>query len=249
MGLPRLLITGSKGKIGTVLIEALADSFEVYGVDILDTVGERTFRADLADYKQLSNVLRVIAPIPCIVHLAADPRVGAGWDSVLKNNIIGTKNLYEAAKEYEVKKVVLASSNHVTGAYEGIPPSLHEQPKPRLITINDPVRPDSDYGTSKIFGEAVARQYYELYGIQSVCLRIGSFLADDNPTKSERVRRTWISHRDLIQLVKKSILSEVEFGIYYGVSNNKSRFWDISNAGEEIGYYPEDDASTYQLAP
>jgi len=137
----------------------------------------------------------------------------------------------------------LASSNHVTGAYEGIPPSLHEQPKPRLITISDPVRPDSDYGTSKIFGEAVARQYYELYGIQSVCLRIGSFLADDNPTRSERACRTWISHRDLIQLVKKSILSEVEFGIYYGVSNNNGRFWDISNAGEEIGYYPEDDAS------
>jgi nucleoside-diphosphate-sugar epimerase len=245
MGLPRLLITGSKGKIGTVLMEALADSFEVYGVDILDTLEERTLRADIANYKQLSNVLRVLAPIPCIVHLAADPRVGAGWDSVLKNNIIGTKNLYEVAKEYKVKKVIFSSSNHVTGAYEGIPQSLHEQPRPRLITTNDPVRPDSNYGTSKLFGEAVARQYYELYGLQSVCLRIGSFLADDNPTRNERVRRTWVSHRDLIQLVKKSIMSEIEFGIYYGVSNNKGRFWDISNAEEEIGYYPEDDASVF----
>jgi nucleoside-diphosphate-sugar epimerase len=107
---------------------------------------------------------------------------------VLKNNIIGTKTLYEVAKEYRVKKVIFASSNHVTGAYEGIPPSLREQAKLRLITINDPIRPDSDYGTSKVFGEAVARQYYELYGIQSVCLRIGSFLADDNPTRNERIR-------------------------------------------------------------
>jgi nucleoside-diphosphate-sugar epimerase len=245
MGLPRLLITGSCGRIGTVLTEGLADSFEVYGVDVQATEEERTFRADIADYEQLSNVLRLLAPIQCILHLAANPRVGADWDSVLKNNIIGTKNLYEVAKEYKVKKVVFASSNHVTGAYEGIPPSLHEQPKPRLITINDPVRPDSDYGTSKIFGEAVAKQYHELYGIQSVCLRIGSFLADDNPTRSERARRTWISHRDLIQLVKKSILSEVEFAIYYGVSNNKGRFWDISNAEEEIGYCPEDDASVF----
>ncbi len=245
MGPPRLLITGSKGKIGKILMDALADSFEVDGVDILATSGERTFRADLADYEQISRVLSMLSPITCIVHLAADPRVSAGWDSVLKNNIIGTKNLYEAAKEYEVKKVVFASSNHVTGAYEGIPPSLHEQDNPRLITINDPIRPDSDYGTSKAFGEAVARQYYELYGVQSVCLRIGSFLADDNPTRNERVRRTWISHRDLIQLVTKSILSEVEFGIYYGVSNNKGRFWDISNAGEEIDYYPEDNASVF----
>jgi hypothetical protein len=101
------------------------------------------------------------------------------------------------------------------------------------------------YGTSKVFGEAVARQYYELYGIQSVCLRIGSFLADDNPKRNERVSRTWMSHRDLIQLVKKSILSEVGFGIYYGVSNNKGRLWDISNAVEEIGYHPEDDASVF----
>ena len=242
MGLPRLLITGSRGRIGTVITEGLADSFEVYGVDIQTTEGERTFRADIADYEQLSNVLRVIAPLHYILHLAADPRVGADWDSVLKNNIIGTKNLYQVAKEYQVKKVVFASSNHVTGAYEGIPPSLHKQDSPRLITVNDPIRPDSDYGTSKIFGEAVARQYYELYGIHSVCLRIGSFLDDDNPTRSERARRTWISHRDLIQLVKKSILSEVKFGIYYGVSDNKGRFWDISNAEEEIGYCPEDDA-------
>ncbi|UCF00546.1 MAG: NAD(P)-dependent oxidoreductase [Deltaproteobacteria bacterium] len=243
MGLPRLLITGSRGRIGTVLMEALADSFEVYGVDIQDTAGERSFRADIADYEQLSSALQLLAPIPFIVHLAADPRVGAGWNSVLNNNIIGTKNLYEAAKEYGVKKVVFASSNHVTGAYEGIPPSLHKQDSPRLIAVNDPVRPDSDYGTSKVFGEAVARQYYELYRIHSVCLRIGSFIADDNPTRNERVRRTWVSHRDLIQLVKKSILSEVEFGIYYGVSGNKGRFWDISNAEEEIGYCPEDDAS------
>ena len=245
MGLPRLLITGSKGKIGTVLTDGLADSFEVFGLDLIDSPGERTFKVNVSDYEQMSNVLTTIIPLPYIVHLAADPRVSGSWESMLKNNIVGTKNVYAAVKEYGVKKVVFASSNHVTGAYEGIPPSLLEQPRPSLITIIDPIRPDSDYGTSKIFGEAVARQYYELYGIHSVCLRIGSFIADDNPTRSERVGRTWISHRDLIQLLKKSILSEVEFGIYYGVSNNKGRFWDISNAEEEVGYSPEDDASVF----
>jgi nucleoside-diphosphate-sugar epimerase len=245
MGLPRLLITGSKGKIAKILIDGLADSFEIYGVDIKDSVEERTFLANIADYAQLSKVMQSIGPIYCIVHLAADPRVGADWDSVLKNNIIGTKNVYEVAKDYGVKRVIFASSSHGTGAYEGIPPSLHKQPKPGLITINDPVRPDSDYGTSKIFGEAVARQYYEIYGIESVCLRIGSFLADDNPTRNERALRIWISHRDLIQLVRRSILSDLKFGIYYGVSNNAGRFWDISNAAKEIGYCPEDDASRF----
>ena len=243
MGLPRVLITGSSGKIGTVLVEGLADWFEVFGLDLIALQGKRTLKVDISDCEQLSQVMREIERLSFIIHLAGDPRVGADWKSVLRNNIIGTRNLYEAAKDCRVKKVVFASSNHVTGAYEGIPPSLHKQASPRIVTVRDPVRPDSDYGTSKVFGEAVARQYYELYGIHSVCLRLGSFLADDKPTRNERVLRTWISHRDLIQLVKKSILSAIEFGIYYGVSNNRGRFWDISNAEDEIGYCPEDDSS------
>jgi nucleoside-diphosphate-sugar epimerase len=245
LGLPRLLITGSKGRIGSILMEGLADSFDLYGVDLIGTPVKQTFRADISDYKQLSEVLREIIPLPYVVHLAADPRASADWNSILKNNIIGTKNMYEAAREYGVKKVIYASSNHATGAYEGIPPRLHNLTHYEVITIHDPVRPDSDYATSKIFGEAVARQYYELYGIASICLRIGSVLVDDNPTRNERLQRIWLSHRDLIQLFKKSILSKVEFGIYYGVSNNRDRFWDISNAREEIGYYPEDDASIF----
>lgn len=243
MRLPKLLITGHAGKIGTVLMNSLADSFEIYGVDLAATPGERIFRADISDYEQLFNVVREIVELPYIVHLAGDPRVGAGWKSVLKNNIVGTKNVYEAAKEHGVKKVIFASSNHVTGAYERDPLKSHGETEIPIITILDSVRPDSDYATSKIFGEAVARQYYELFGIQSICLRIGGVLADDNPTKNERARRIWLSHRDLIQIFKKSIYADVGFGIYYGVSNNKDRFWDISNARDEIGYRPEDDAS------
>ncbi|MBW1694878.1 MAG: NAD(P)-dependent oxidoreductase, partial [Deltaproteobacteria bacterium] len=174
MNLPRLLITGSSGKIGSILAEGLSDLFEIFGVDLIASPRKRTFITDISNHEQLSDVLRKIVPLPYIVHLAADPRVGAEWDSVLRNNIIGTKNLYEVAKKYEVKKIVYASSNHVTGAYEGISPTLHKQSESKTITTRDLVRPDSDYGTSKIFGEAVARQYYELYGIHSICLRIGN---------------------------------------------------------------------------
>jgi nucleoside-diphosphate-sugar epimerase len=240
---PRLLITGSSGRIGSILTEGLSDLFEVFGLDLITSPKERTFKADIADYGQLTNVLQQVVPLPYIIHLAAESRVTAEWDLVLRNNIIGTKYLYEVAREYEVKKVVFASSNHVTGAYEGIPPALHKQSDPTTIFIRDPVRPDSNYGTSKVFGEAIARQYYELYGIHSICLRIGTVLADDKLKGDERSQKTWLSHRDMIQLFTKSILSNVEFGIYYGVSNNKGKFWDIFNAMEEIGYYPEDNAS------
>ena len=240
---PKLLITGSNGRIGSILMKGLADAFELYGVDISAKPGEQIFKADLSDYEQIDDIVRCNAPIPIVIHLAGDPRVDADWLSVLKKNIIATRNIYETAKNHEVKRVVFASSNHATGAYEGFPPRLHLQEEPEIINIHHPLRPDSDYGTSKIFGEAVDRQYYEGYGVSSICLRIGSVLADDNTRASERNRRTWLSHKDLIQLVKKSIHSDIGFGIYYGVSNNKGRFWDISNAIKELGYYPEDDAS------
>ena len=162
---------------------------------------------------------------------------------MLKNNIIGIKNVYECARIYNVKKVIFASSNHVTGGYERIPSKLHKEDRPRLIKVTDEIRPDSDYATSKVFGETIARQYFELYGIASICIRIGTVIEDDDPTKSERTMRTWLSHDDLLQLIRKSLLAKVSFGIYYGVSNNKGRFWDISNAEKEIGYIPKDDAS------
>jgi nucleoside-diphosphate-sugar epimerase len=112
-----------------------------------------------------------------------------------------------------------------------------------LITVKDPIRPDGFYGVSKAAGEAIARMYYDLYGLESICLRIGSVLKDDDPRKNPRYASTWLSHKDLVQLVTKCLLSNVKFGIYYGVSNNKKRFWDISNAESEINYQPEDDAS------
>jgi nucleoside-diphosphate-sugar epimerase len=244
MGLPKLLITGSGGRIGTILITRLADVFELFGVDLrVLKLSSNQFRADVSNYEQISKVLSMIAPLPYIVHLAGNPRIDADWQSVLKNNIIGTRNVYEAAKQFNVKRVIFASSNHVTGAYKGPPPNSHTLRNPTHISIQDPIRPDSDYGTSKAFGEAVARQYYEIYGIESVCLRIGFVHPDNDPTKNNRLRSMWLSHKDLVQLIKKSIFSEVKFGIYYGVSDNKNCFWDISNARDEIDYHPEDDAS------
>lgn len=240
----RVMLTGSRGKIGRVLVNNLPSSIEVYSLDKYEKDGNRNYRVDISSYSQLSSAFERSDGLDCIVHLAADASTKADWDSVLRNNIIGTRNIYECAKRYGVHKVVFASSNHVTGGYEGIPPTLHEQQNPELITVNHPIRPDSDYGASKAFGEAVARQYWECYGIKSVCLRIGTVLEDDVPQNARHLK-TWLSHRDLVQLVTKSIHSKVDFGIYYGVSNNKGRFWDISNAEREIGYFPEDDASKY----
>lgn len=241
----RLLITGINGRIGMILRDALQKSHEVYGLDHVGPFSDRVLPADVAEYSQVAQVVRQFSPLDAIVHLAGDPSVSASWESVLSANIIGTRNIFEASHEFQVRRVIFASSNHVTGAYEGFEPNLHLhlQPEPPKISVQDPIRPDSDYGVSKAFGEAVARYYCARWGIEAICLRIGAVLAEDDPTQDPRLRKVWLSHRDLIQLVEKSLSTNVTFGIYYGVSKNKGAFWDITNARLELGYEPQDDAS------
>lgn len=240
MSIKNVLITGSAGTIGRILWTGLCDRFSLYGIDIAAGENKRLHRGDISQIEDLIPIFQKLPQIDCIVHLAADPRVDAEWESILKNNIIGTRNIYECARRFAVKKVIFAGSGHVVGAYEDdICKGTHD----RMVTVNDAVRPDSLYGVSKVFGAALARFCFEKYRTGSIILRIGMVLADDDPTKDERFRKIWLSHRDLIQLVRKSILSDVPFGIYFGVSNNKGRFWDISNGIRELGYEPQDDAS------
>lgn len=241
---PKLLITGYKGLVGQVLWKNLGDEFELYGLDL--AIGEKAkniFQADIRDDQQVEAVFDRIPALTYVLHLAGDPRVEAPWESAFQVNIGGTQNIYEAAHRHSVKRIVFASSNHVMGAYEGFPPSLHLREKPEMISVNNPIRPDGFYGVSKAAGEAIGRMYFEVHGLESVCLRIGSVLKDDDPTQNLRFECTWLSHRDLVQLVRKSLSADVKFGVYYGVSGNRKRFWDISNAEAELGYRPEDDAT------
>lgn len=241
----KILITGINGLIGKVLRKALADQHDVYGLDREGEFSDRVLSADISDYQQTAGAVQQFSPLDSIVHLAGNPRVDASWESVLSANIIGTRNIFEAAREFQVPQVIYASSNHVTGAYHGFEPGLYKytQPGPPMISTQDPIRPDSDYGLSKAFGEGVARYYSDRWGIKAICLRIGSVLRDDNPTAESQNRRIWLSHRDLVQLVEKSLAADITFGIYYGISNNKDAFWDISNARADLGYQPADDGS------
>ena len=220
----------------------MVDSFDVYGLDIVGEQTERHYQVDISNCEALHHALRAIGSIEYIVHLAADRNPDAAWESVLKNNIIGTRNVYECGQNHGVTKIIFASSTYVTRGYRGIPPSFHKDQCPTIISTEDPIRPDSDYATSKALGEALARQYFERYGLESICLRIGAVSENDEPPLNEALMNIWLSHRDLIQLVKKSILSNVKFGIYYGISNNRVRYYDISTAKKEIGYKPQDDA-------
>jgi nucleoside-diphosphate-sugar epimerase len=246
----RLLITGSEGRIGPILTARLADDYEIFGLDIqAPSDPQRGFKADVSSYEQVEAVFREIDPVDYVIHLAGDSRADADWDSALRFNIDGTWNVFQAAQKNGVKRVLFASSNHVTGAYEGDPPSLHTKPESVTpLTIADPIRTDGPYGISKLTGEAIARYFFDYFGLEAVCFRIGTLIADDDPSKDPRHECTWLSHRDMEHLMRRALLAEQPFpgfGVYYGISRNSRRFWSIDNAIAELGYDPQDDASAF----
>ena len=107
------------------------------------------------------------------------------------------------------------------------------------------MRPDSLYGVSKAFGENLGRFYYENFNIKIACLRIGSVIKDNNPRvkNSNRFFSTWCSHDDIAGLINACINSDkIEFDIFYGVSNNTWKIWDISNQEEKLSFKPYSNA-------
>ena len=233
----RVLITGAAGRIGGALRAGLRDRYNLrlmyHRTVAAPEEGEEVFIAPITD---LGKLEQIVEGVDAIVHMAGNPNVDATWEDVLRANIDGTYCLYEAARRKGVKRIVFASTNHVTGFYEqeGI-----------YTTPEMPERPDSYYGVSKAFGEDLGRYYVDQFGLEILCLRIGSFQPEESVSgrTSDRILSTWLSHRDCVQLVWRSIEAEsVRFGIYYGISGNSRSYWDISNAREELGYDPEDDA-------
>ncbi len=250
-GAKLVAITGAAGEIGTSMAAHLASRYRlrlIYNRSVPEIVagavaesratglpvpipgGHEVATADVSDLDQVTEAIR---GTDAILHLAAVPSVRAPWEAVLSANLIGCYTAYEGAVRAGVPRVVFASSNHASGFYErdGLPTG------PDL-----PVRPDGYYGVSKVFGEALGRYYAEGRGLAVICLRIGSF--QPRP-RDKRQLSTWLSHRDMAQLAWRSIETPVTFGIFYGISGNTRRYWDITSACEVLGYVPEDDGETF----
>jgi uronate dehydrogenase len=229
----RILITGAAGAIGTTLRAGLAGAYPLIRLSDVRSVtgarsGEEFIPADLTD---LAAVERAMQGIDCVVHLGGVPREDA-WEPILQSNIVGTYNVFEAARKHGVQRVVYASSNHVIGFYRA----------GRAVGTDEPVRPDSRYGVSKAFGEALARLYVDKYAMSLACLRIGSFR--ERP-QSARQLATWVSPRDLTQLVRRCIdAPKYGFLVLYGVSNNTRSRWKNPHAAL-VGYAPQDNAEDY----
>ena len=231
----RVLITGAGGRIGSDLAERLKDRYALrlmYHRQVPETapVDDRV----QVDTSQIEPIVTALEGIEAVVHMAADPHTRAPWESVLENNIVATYNVFEAARLAGVKRIVFASTNHVMGMYD------RDQQWP--IYADQPVRPDSLYGVSKAFGENLGRFWYDQYGISVICLRIGWMLPEP---KDEISRWMWLSPRDCAQVVSRALETDLGFGVFYAISANSRRHWDITDTIERLGYRPEDDAERF----
>lgn len=230
----RLLLTGAHGNLGKVLRPRLAELATTLRVaDIHDCgpagAGEEIVCCDLAD---AGAVDAMVAGCDAIVHLGGISTEDT-FQRVLRSNIEGSFNVYEAARRHQVRRIVFASSNHVIGFYE----------QTERIDAVAPVRPDSNYGLSKAFGENLARFYFDRYGIESVCLRIGSSFAEP---ADRRMLTTWLSFDDLFALVRTSLLTpQVGFMIVFGTSSNRDSWWDNRMAAP-LNFAPRDTSEPFR---
>lgn len=228
----KILITGAAGGVGRRLRRLLTGRYAIRLSDIVRpadlSAGDEFMLADVAD---LAAVEATMTGVDGVVHLGG-MSVENDWETILASNIVGTRNIFEAARRRGVKRVVFASSNHVVGFY----------PRTRRIGTQALVRPDSRYGVSKAFGEALGALYADKHGLRVLCIRIGN--VDDRPIDKRRLS-IWLHPDDLAQLVGIGLEHpDLRYEVVYGASDNERGWWDNETAFR-LGYRPRGRAEEF----
>ncbi len=263
----KVMVTGVAGLIGNVVwrdLKGSPEKYDVYGLarrfqpSARLASGETDERRKwlLADVSEFDAVRRALQGIDVVVHMAADPRGDAPWEAVLKSNLIGTYNVYEACRLNGVKRIIYASSVMVSWGYWRDEPyrslaegNLNALPASLPVVTKDmPVRPTDLYPSSKVWGEAMGRCYSDIHGMSVVCLRIGGVNDPDRPGASQIGHAVWCSQRDVAQMIRRAVDAppELRYDIFYVISANKYRFWDIEHARNVLGYVPQDGVGEYK---
>ncbi|MFZ6673149.1 NAD-dependent epimerase/dehydratase family protein [Undibacterium sp. Xuan67W] len=229
----RILLTGAAGGLGKILRERVKDWADIVRLsDISDlgtaAPGEEIVQCDLSDK---AAVIAMMDGVDVVLHFGGIS-TESNFEAIMHANIQGTYNIYEAVHKANVKRVIFASSNHTVGYYKTTD----------VIDADMPPRPDGMYGISKCFGESLSRYYYDRFGIETVCIRIGSsFPAPQN----RRMMVTYFSYDDLVELLRCSIFTpKVGHTITFGVSNNPASWWDNTKAAH-LGFQAKDSSLSF----
>jgi len=229
----RLLMTGAAGIIGKQIRGGLREfATHLRLSDIADlgdaAPGEEIVRCDLGDTGALRDLVKGCDAILHFGGVSTENRA----DLIHRINIEGTYQLYEAARKEGVRRILFASSNHVIGFHT----------RETRLTASSPIRPDSNYGVSKAYGEALARLYWDKYGIETLIVRIGSCFPEP---KDRRTMATWMSAVDMLRLIER-VLAAPRLGcpIVYGVSDNPETWWDNGETAY-LGWRPQDSSAQF----
>lgn len=227
-----LLVTGAAGRIGSFLRPELQGKYKLRLSDIVPIrdlhPGETFVKADIA---KLDDMLKVTRGVDAVVHFGGQSGE-ASFEAILEANIVGFYNTLEAARRNGVKRFLVATSNHAVGFYR-----CDETIDHRVYP-----KPDSRYGVSKVFNEALASLYADRYGMQMFCMRIGN--VNRSPIDRRRLA-IWISGRDMAQLVTLGVEHpDIKFEVVYGISDNRRAWFDNANA-RRLGYRPQDKSEDY----
>ncbi|GGO81349.1 NAD-dependent epimerase/dehydratase family protein [Wenjunlia tyrosinilytica] len=235
MTAPRtVLLTGAAGGVGTLMRERLPQyGYELRLLDAAPVEGAP--EAITADIRDTDALLAAVRGVDAIIHLAGIS-LEAPFEKILDSNIEGTYSIYEAARAEGVRRVVYASSNHAVG-FTPRPADPAEK-----VGVGTAPRPDTYYGVSKVFGEALASLYADKYGVETVSIRIGSCFPEP---RSVRMLDTWLSPDDCARLLHAALTApDVGHTVVYGLSANTRAWWDMEPA-RALGYEPQDDSEVF----
>jgi uronate dehydrogenase len=229
----RILFTGAAGGLGKRLRPHLQQFADIVRLADLAPIGqagpgEEIVQCDLADR---DAVLRMCEGVDAILHFGG-VSTEVEFAPIMQANILGMANLYEAVHKLGIRRVVFASSNHTMGMYKTTD----------LVDASMPPRADGYYGLSKVFGESLSRYYWDRFGIETVCIRIGYCFPEAG---NHRQLATWLSLDDLVELLRRSLLTpRVGHTITFGISDNPGKWWDDKHAGF-LGYRPKDSSRQF----
>lgn len=252
MSRKRVLVTGMSGLIGGAVRRHLEGEYSLSALNRSDVPGVKTYQADISD---LEAIRPAFQDQDFVVHLAGRLGPDATEEEILRVNVIGTYNVFKAAVEAGVKRIVYASSGATISGYERIEPykSLVEEryrdvPSSwPIITHETELRPNGVYGASKVWGEALARHLTDTTDMSIICLRFGHVTREDRPVLP-RDWSMWCSQRDAANMVQLCLKApaEMKYDIFFVVSNNKWRYRDLNHARAMLGFESHDNAENYR---
>lgn len=262
----KVMITGVSGIVGSsayLVMRQSPDRYDLYGLGRRRALSERVLDARdidlpddkyrIADIADFDNVRRAVDGMDVVVHMAADP-AGGQWASVLRNNIIGAYNVFEACRQAGVNRIVAASTIQVSTGHRMQEPYCavsngRLEPLPQgvpMIGADVPAEPRNLYASSKVFNESLCRTYAFSHGMSCLAIRIGWVVGEDRPPDKGGAD-VWCSQRDIGGIIQACVDApdDLRFDIFYGMSNNRYGWVDMTNAKDKLGFVPQDRAEDF----